>query len=267
MFWNEEGIYQVGLSSEQQGISVNSLTLNTIKQFYDAIPLQSKKFARGSYNPITGQVQWIYKSTNETSVTDRYQYNSALTFSMFTQAFYPWTISPNSFSSFIHDVTYIEGPGGSTSPPPGFKYLASSLVSPLLYHVTFAEERDNVNWKDWSTSIPVDYTSFFNTGYRLHGDAQRKFQPGYVFIYSNNAVPTAYLISGIWDYALSGNSGKISTPQLINNNLSSALFAKARRRLRIRGRGTVLQLQISSVSGKPFYIDGWSLQETQNASI
>jgi len=79
MFWNEEGIYTIGLDSQAQGISVNSITLNTIKQFYDAIPVQSKKFARGSYNPITGQVQWIYRSTNESDITSRYNFDSALT--------------------------------------------------------------------------------------------------------------------------------------------------------------------------------------------
>lgn len=265
IFWNEEGIYQVGLQSEQQGLSVTSLTLNTIKQFYDQIPLQSKKYARGSYNPITGQIQWIYRSTNESSFTDRYQFDSVLNFSMFTQGFYPWSLPNN--GTYIHDVTYIVGPGGSTSPPPVFKYLTSTaIVGGYLF--TFSEERDNVNWEDWfSTGSPVDYTSFFVTGYRLHGDAQRKWQPGYVYVYSDNSQNTSYIINGKWNYAISGASGKYSSAQVVTNNASTTNFSKQYRRHRIRGHGTVLQLQISSVSGTPFHIDGWSIWETQNASV
>lgn len=261
MFWNEEGIYQVGLASEQQGISVNSLTLNTIKQFYDAIPIQSKMFARGSYNPITGQVQWAYRSTVESTVTDRYQFDSVLNFSMFTQAFYPWQISAG---PYIHDVQYISYSGRAGAPLPGFKYLTSNLVG--VYTFTFSEERDNVLWKDWnSTGVPTDYSSFFVTGYRLHGDAQRKWQPGYVYMYSDNTQNTSYKIQGRWDYAISGSSGKFSTNQLATNTVNVNNFSKVRRRHRIRGRGTVLQFQISNVSGKPFHIDGWSVSELQNA--
>lgn len=258
MFWNEEGIYTVGVESQQQGISVNSVTLNTIKQFYDAIPLQSKKFARGSYNPITGQVQWIYRSTNETDITSRYTFDSALTLSMFTQAFYPWTL-PTSGST-IHDVTYIVGPGGVSSPLPVFKYFNSVNNNTF----TFAEERDNINWKDWnSTGSPTDYNSFFITGYRLHGDAQRKFQPMYIFVYSDNAQNTSYKFNGKWNFALSGNSGKVSTEQIVTNTVNTTNFSKLYRRHRLRGRGTVLQLQFASVSGKPFHFDGWALTETQ----
>lgn len=265
VFWNEEGIYSVGLESQQQGISVNSLTLNTIKQFYDVIPLQSKKFARGSYNPITGQVQWIYRSTNESDVTSRYAFDSALTFSMFSQAFYPWTLPTT--GPTIHDVTYIVGPGGVSSPLPIFKYLTSAFTLGT-YFFGFGEEKDNVNWKDWVVAgFPTDYTSFFVTAYKLHGDAKRKFQPMYVFMYSDNAQNTAYKFNGKWNFAISGNSGKYSVEQVIYNTVNVNNFSKLYRRHRLRGRGTVLQLQIASVSGKPFHIDGWAMEETQSSGV
>lgn len=267
MFWNEEGIYTVGMDPGQQGLTVNSLTLNSIKQFYDAIPLQSKKFARGSYNPITGQVQWLYRSTNETDVTSRYQFDSILNFSMFTQAFYPWQLSTGNV--YIHDVSYVVNPGGSTAPASAFKYFTSAFQSPGVYKFTFAEERDNTNWKDWVTAgFTTDYSSFFLTGYRLHGDAQRKWQPGYVYMYLDNTLGnSAYAINGRWNYANSGSSGKFSTTQTVFNNINTTNFGKFHRRHKIRGSGTVLQLQIASVSGRPFRIEGWSIWETQNSSV
>lgn len=73
---------------------------------------------------------------------------------------------------------------------------------------------------------------------------------------------TAYKIQGKWNYANSGDSGRWSSEQVVNNN--KPLFDKQYRRHKIRGHGTVLQLQITSVSGKPFHIDGWSLWEMQN---
>ena len=134
MFWNEEDIYYVTPSqqdkrnNEQLGLSVSPITLTTIKKFYSQIPVSSKKFARGAYNPITNIVQWVYRSTNEFDVTSRYEFDTALNFNTLTQAFYPWTISGSSATPHVHGINYIIGPGGSQSPDPTFKYVTTAFV-------------------------------------------------------------------------------------------------------------------------------------------
>ena len=270
MFWNEEGIYYVAPSpqggsarSPDIALEVTNLCLGSILTFYASIPLQSKKFARGDYNPLSYVVQWCYRSTNENTVTDRYQFDKILNFNTANKAFYPWTIGNSGTSPFIHDIRYVAGPGGSTSPDPTFKYL-SSVSSGNTYNFTFSEERDDVNWMDWFSSSSADYTSFFTTGYHLGGKGILKFNPLYLFVYSNNLTNTQYKVQGIWDYAVNRNSNKWGSIQLVTNNFSTSNFNKTFRRHKIRGHGYVLQYKIQSVSGQPFDIQGWTVAEQPN---
>ena len=114
-------------------------------------------------------------------------------------------------------------------------------------------------------SVGVNYLSSFTTAYNLSiapiwpsmTRAIAKWQPIYVMVYSRNTVPTQYIIQGIWDFAISGNSGKYSTQQVIVNNNSN--FGMMRRRHKIRGHGESLQLFFQSVTGQPFDIMGWSI--------
>lgn len=262
IFWNADGIYSVmpGVSqtSGQRSLEVKNLTLSTIKQFYQNIPLSSKKLARGSYNHLTGVVQWTYKSTEATSVTDAYSFDSILNFLTYTEAFYNWTM-PTGSNPFVHSIIYIEGPGGFNVTPPLFKYLTSDFVSPTNYAFTFSEERDNINWVDFisSTTGPVSYTSSFTTGYSLKGQAMRKFQPQYVYFYSE--IPAyVYKVQGVWSYAATPASNQFTTEQVITVNKSTS-FNKDIRRVRIRGNGYVLQLKIDSMPGKPFNLAGWAI--------
>lgn len=261
MFWNQDGIYMIApgqsYTSGQSALQVKNLTLTTIKQFYQSIPTSSKLYARGSYNHITGVIQWLYKSTLETNVTSRYQFDSILNFLTYTEAFYNWTIAPG---STVIGLNYMEFTGStpSTAPSPTFKYFTNTNLNTL----TFSEERDNVNWKDWTSSgIPRDYNSVFITGYRLKGQGQRKFQPQYIYMFSE--IPTyGYIFNGIWDYAISNLSNRFSTRQVINVNQPGGYFSKAFKKLRVRGNGYVFQMEISSLTGKPFNIAGWSILDT-----
>jgi hypothetical protein len=265
LFWNEEGIYQVQPSKEGGGLTVNNLCLGTILSFYQDIPLQSKKYARGDYNPITYVVQWIYRSTNETDITSRYQFDSMLNLNTYKAPFYPYTVSNASGYPWIASINYVAGPGGSTSPDPTFKYFTTINNT----QTTFSEENDFTNWLDWnSTGTGLNYTSTFTTGYKLHGSAWRIWRLGYIYMFSDNSEPNSYQIQGVWDYANSGTSGRWSIPQLITNNPTSLdPFGNIFRKIRIRGHGLALQLLITSVQGMPFNFAGWSMFEQINQSI
>jgi hypothetical protein len=122
---------------------------------------------------------------------------------------------------------------------------------------------------DWFSvdGVGITYISTFTTGFNIHGKAAYRWQPEYVYIFSNNKTNTAYTIQGIWDYALNINSGKISSRQIVTNGQTvyiSPFFGNLFRRHRIRGRGLVLQLKITSVDGQPFDILGWSIVEHIN---
>lgn len=264
VFWNEEGIYSVHSApagqrnNEAPTLEVTPLTLGTILSFYNNIPLQSKKFARGDYNPLTYVIKWVYRSTNETTVTSRYQFDSILNLNTANHAFYPDTVAG---TPWINGVNYISGPGGSTSPDPTFKYIVSANGQ-----FTFAEEMDD-NFVDWKSfdNVGVNFTSYFVTGYKLAGQAMMKFQPQYVQMFTRNDGPTAYTIQAIWDYATDPNSNRYSTVQIINSftNTRNKLF----RRIKLRGHGISLQIKVSSILGKNFDIMGWSMINDVDAGI
>lgn len=260
VFWNEEGIYAI--SPDQNGaLAVNNLALGTILSFYAEIPLQSKKFARGDYHPLDYTIQWLFKGSNETDVNSRYQYDSVLTYNTTLKAFSYYTIGG---TPHVHDIKYIVGPGGSTSPDPVFKYFTSYPVAGQNTF-TFSEERDftYVDFKSFD-SVGTNFVSYFVTGYKLHGGALRQWQPVYVYMFYDQPF-TSYKIQGLWNYAASGNSGKFSSIQVIN--AGDANFFKGYRRHKIRGHGVALQLKVISVDGQPFNLMGWAIYETINQSI
>lgn len=260
-FWNEEGIYQVQ-TSQSGSLGVEPLTVGTILGFYNNIPLQCKKYARGDYDPVNYQIQWTYRSILEQDITSRYEFDTILNYNTYNKAFYPYTIALGTNFQSINGVNYISYPVISNSTPaPSFKYT-SSYISGNEFLLQFSEEYDD-NYVDWGQTDPANYTSFFITGYKIRGQAIRKFQPQYVEVFNrtNNAA-FSYKIQGIWDFANDPTSGRWSTVQLITSNLAKADVVFKRHKL--RGHGLTLQFKIQSVDGMPFDIIGWSVIDTVN---
>lgn len=287
MWWNADGIFTIVIG--QNGApAVQSLSIDTIQTFYDDIPSLSKAQARGYFNPTSQIVQWLYAAETPATVEEQHTFNRVLNFNVLTKAFYPWRISEND-DCRVHGLTVVDGIGGvlqqtlvvnnaaaqvqdslgndvvayqlsSQAVTQTNKYLISHDVSGTTYF-TFAETRDD-SYVDWATFTDVDYTSYFITGYKLHGQAMMKFQPMYVTVY-NEGVGQAYL-QGIWDYATSSSTGRYSSKELLQwTNADVGVEAKRRK---VRGHGKTLQYKIESVSGEPFYLSGWSAFETRNSS-
>jgi hypothetical protein len=264
MWWNEEGIYIV--SPGQQGLDVQPMTIATIATFYEDIPLTSKKYARGDYNSLTYTVQWLYKTTEESSTADRYNFDGILNYNQVISAFYPWSVSG---TPKLCGLNYIVGPGGSTTPDPTFKYLTSLTGSNQF---TFAEEYLTTH-KDWYIydTAGTDYDSFFITGYIVHGQASRKFQQNYITVYSDASEDTSFKIQAMWDYATLSASGQWSTSQVFYPQTASSNadvnYTYVAKRIKLRGRGRACQFRIYNNSNNPFSIVGWSVFETANRTI
>lgn len=296
MFWATEGIYAV--TPGQNGLEVQSITNGQISSFFAGIPAGSKRFARGFYNPFEFTVQWIYRTTEAENITQTYEFDGILNLNTIIQAFYPWVVGDG--NPTINGISVVSGSGGSTVENtvvdgsavtvvdgsgatvvtfstgsntvtvPVFKYL-SSYTNAGSYKFTFAEHYDT-SYLDWDTNATgIDYSSYFLTGYKVHGDAQRKFQPNYVYLYSLNDEPTSYRIQGVWSFANSGGSGQFTSQQRVTSpetiDLDGVNYDIVYRRHKIRGHGVAVQLKILSNTGLPFKIVGWSIWETANASI
>lgn len=271
MFWNEEGIYRVATGQGDQvykygGFIVEPLTVGTILSFYNDIPFDSRRYARGDYDPVSYVITWLYRSTQEAGISNRYQFDSALSLNIFNRAFYPYTFANNS-SNYISGINYVNYPAGELIPQ--YKYLTQQGTS-----MTFSEENDDVSWLDWNDNIGTNYVSSFTTGYKVHGHAMAKWNPIYLIVYSNDSVSNEYSIQGIWDFATT-NLGRTTNIQVISNpqsiTFASGLtqappggFGFTYRRHKIRGHGQALQLAFSSTQGEPFHIIGWAIPEEIN---
>lgn len=250
MFWNEDGIYAVQ-PNEQGTLNVKSLTDDSIAAFYAEIPFLRKKLARGDYNPIDGIVQWAYKPS--TGDGDQYHFENILNFNVHTGAFYPWTVSAGGgISICVHDVKYIYRDEGSM-----FKYWVSQGNGAGAHNHSFAEESD-VSFLDFNSG----YESFFVTGYKIHGQAQRKFQTNCIYIYSDNLQDTMYNIKAYRNYGGEDSESGSSTEQV---SIAMDEFRHAFKKHKLRGTGLVMQFKVFSVEGEPFHIIGWSVYETSNA--
>lgn len=289
-WWNAEGIYI--MQAGQTLPSVQNLTYNKVHDFYQKIPMASKRFARGFYQPNDGHIRWLYRSTNTSQINETYEYDRILNLNTRTGGFYPWTISPSAVkvNSLISSelitkpvsvVNVIDSLGDLVKDSLGNQVIAFTesgntdlqfdkyLVSypeDGSWKFTFAD-RTNESYKDWVKfdNIGVNYLSYFITGFKLRGQGIGKFQSNWVKIYSRLIDPVSYFFQGLWDFATTGSgTGRWSSKQYVNHDIEN--YSNTSRRLKVRGSGVAMQFKVSSVDGEPFDIIGWSSLQTTNAA-
>jgi hypothetical protein len=286
-WWATEGIYV--LQIENTSPIVKPITFESIKSYYDAIPKACKQNARGVFNYITGVGQWLFRSEAGETPTEDYAYDNVLNWNAVTGAFYPWTIPTHdvTVNSIILLDTTIGGvnvlsviddsandviddsansviafEASNAAVVPGMTFLVS-YEEAGSWEVTFAGA-NNTDYIDWFSydDIGTDYTSYFVTGYKLRGDAIRKWQNNWLRIYSRNEVDTSYQIQGLWDYALANSTNRWSDAQTLTHLADN--YSHRSKRVKIRGHGQALQFKVTSVTGVPFSIVGWAGFDTAN---
>ena len=144
-----------------------------------------------------------------------------------------------------------------------FKYFVS-IPDGSTYDCTFADE-GSTDFKDWSTlDGGTSYESYFVTGFMVHGEGQRKFQPNYVFIYTSDD-PSQYDFQAVWDYAKDDTKGRFSGKQRVEHGSENQYFRH--RKLKVRGHGRSCQFKVTSVENEPFTIIGWGSYESINQLV
>lgn len=285
MWWNTDGIFTC--QSAQGGMQVQSMSISTMQTFFNEIPNASKLTVKGYFNPLAQTVQWLFRTTAPSTVEEQYAFDAILNYNVLTSAFFPWSVSPG---ATVHGLIVVDGVGGqvqeavvvnnasvqvvdnlgnnlaaylltNTSVQPKTKFLVSYNSGGTKF--TWAETNGST-YLDWSAlAVRANYTSYFITGYRTHGNAQTKFQPTYTYVY-HEGTGQAY-IQGIWDFAVSPNTGRYSTKQLLT--FTNANYSNNHKRVKIRGQGLTLQYYVRSLPGQPFTIVGWSTFETGNQQV
>lgn len=286
-FWTIEGIYAVTANGNNQ-LTVQSLTDQKIKELFLNIPLNSKNLARGSYDFRSHTVQWLYRDTEANSLTEAYQFTHILNYNTLSGGFYLWELPTSDVT--VNGIFLSEGFGTSSPEIDTIVVGADTVVvgadtvvtitygSLILnyankfivsypdagsYEFTFADYA-NEDFLDWLSydDVGVDAEAEFTTGYRIPTKGARRFNPLYLYLFSDltDMDETDFYFQSIWNFSNSGNSGKQSSRQRITHTAGN--FDILRNRLKVRGTGFAVQFRYTSIPGKPFKILGWTISDT-----
>lgn len=290
-WWSHTGIYTIRKDPNTNALNVVNITNDTIKEFFEDIPLQSRELARGAYSAVDKRIQWLYKSTAASSFTEKYYFDRVLNLNLLTGAFYPWSINTEDSdmrtlgliavtgaggAQVVNDVVAAAGvnnvqAGGGANEVVVIQSENTSIDEVIKFFVT---NGTNVTWAefykdtylDWeSVDEDLAYSSYFITGYAVRGEGIRKFQQNYVSVFSDNSVSNSFTIRGLWGYTNNEDSGRWSNAQTFTNTAGDFDFKN--RRVKIRGHGVACQLKFENNSTNPFNIIGWSVWSTGNASV
>jgi hypothetical protein len=253
VFWNEEGIF-IAMANQTGGVQITSMTEKNIKTFYQSIPLESRKYAKGTFNPLDKTIEWLYSSVPPTTIVGRFTYDRALIYSTQYQGFYKWSFNAPANTSILS----VNAMYGTTQGMPTTyknKYLTYSDSG-----IGLAEISEN-SLQDFGVN---SYSSFFTTGYKLRGQAVKQGQTNYLYVYFSKEYGSSLSVQALWDYSTSGNTGRWSSKQVVESGRGD--YSYDFRRLKIRGQGKAVQYRFASIGNAPFDIPGWGAVDSTNAA-
>lgn len=261
IWWAEDGIYTIKYEANFDAVTALSLTETTIKSFILDIPRGNRKYVKGVHNVFEDVVYWLFNDTDVLDISQRYTYNNVLCMNVKSGAFYPWTVTG---TPQIRGLVYARDAQRELNPV--LKFNTTVDLSSTNTNIYWSEFR-NANYIDWDTNNDnLNYSSYFVTGYKIHGETQRFGQTNYVFVFLETETNSSCFMRGLFEYTNSGNSGRWSRSQQVYNSALTYRDINFRR-LKVRGKGRAIQLKFTSEQGKPFNIVGWSIKETQNADV
>lgn len=263
-WWSEEGIQMIeretnAISPGNDTYKIISLSDTKIRSLIRGVPPYNRTFVKGAYNTDEQIIFWLYNDA--TSLTTPTEYNSVLCYNVQAQAFYTWSISDS--TPVVRGALYVFDSVGLETPKIAYPITDATRL-------TYA---DNVNtlYVDWTTyatdlgtsADAITYTSSLITNYEWNGEIIRQLQPIYVYVVLENTSDSKCYMQSIMNTATSGDSGKWSSKQELFNNSIQFQSTNARR-LKVRGRGRVMQLRFSGDTAAGFTIIGWAVQQAVN---
>lgn len=306
MYWAEDGIYII-VPSELGSYNVESLTEKTIQTFYNEVPIDVKKDVSGNYDAFTGTVSWYIYTTsrrvNKTQVLTLLTTTGAFTVQELSEGLTsrtlvgPVEVSPFLLSAGIVSVAVggnkvVTGTGANVSVdslarasrPLGKKAMYIQDAGDGTSTYSFGEF-SNVSFKDWGET---DAPSYMITGYVSGGDFQRYKRTPYITFHfekteDSTVCPidlnkqSSCLVQAQWDWANNVNSGRWSRTfqayRFRKHYVPAEMgefdngFSTVVTKNKIRGKGRVLSLLISSEPEKDCRILGWSAIMEVNANV
>jgi hypothetical protein len=279
LWWGEDGIFKIEYNPQFNSFSVSNLSEDTAQTFFEAIPPRSRSNVKGAYDKKEARAYWLYRSDDISDVTTPNEYNRVLVLNFKTKAFYPWSFTISDLVPQIKGIGYVSDAVGYDNGT--IKYSISVPISSTQHRITYGdmnksvkEYTDFIDFSEGSLGVAgdaKDFDSYFVTGYRLDGEADKFIQSVYILLYLKVEEDSGAYLQGIWDFANTAQTGDWSTRQQASKqqvyNLDNVERDFHARRLKIRGRGRALQFRVSSQAGKPFTVIGWSNNQSGNADV
>lgn len=134
------------------------------------------------------------------------------------------------------------------------------------YTLSYAQPVDD-SYVDWESvdDTGLTYDSYVVAGFKVHGQAQKKFQANYIVLWTENDEDAGGFVQAYWDSATSTSGHRASQKEalIISHNFQ----AFGTRRVWLRGQGLMLNVKITSDGNKPFTVLGWSTFESGNSQL
>lgn len=289
VWWGLDDIFIAASDPQLGSLSVQSLSAESIKTFFQAIPEESKRYAKGAYNNREHVIQWLYRDLPGATINERQSYTKILNLNTESKAFYPWSVPLSSV--FIKGISVLKGQGstdvasqivdglgntvvdGSGNNVVVMTELNFTLSAQFKYSIVYAGNQFSFGnegeiYLDWDSELGdgIPFTSFLTTGYKLRGEAIRKWQENYLRVFIDRSEESSDLfLNARWDYANTGNVGRWSSRQRLEFDGSG--YGYVNKRVKIRGHGLALQFNLTSVENAGFNVVGWTGFETANERV
>jgi hypothetical protein len=306
MYWSKDGIYII-TQSDLGSYNVESLTEKTIQSLYNDIPVTTKVDAFGEYDPYTSKVSWyVYNTPNRasnTTILSLLTSTGAFTVHEISDGdvartlvgpveVSPFTLGSDFVNIVVDGVQVVVGELNVVATQTNA--IARTLSTKSLFisdngvggSLLSFGEFSNEEFMDWGE---VDAPAHIITGYVSGGDFQRHKKTPYITFHfekteSGFSCPvdathqSSCLVQAQWDWSDSVNSGRWSRefqayrfrrhyiPASLDDGFDNG-FSTVVTKNKIRGKGRVLSLKLSTEPEKDCRIIGWSAIMEVNANV
>lgn len=289
-YWSDSGIFAIGQNEVGSWVS-QDITQDTIKTFYEEIPVYDRQTAIGYYETNTNSIRWVY-GTQAHFETDTKELIFNLKYGAFTKNLIlsgglvkgVLSISGGQKLSTVNspivtvlgeDVTVDEAlvtaSSGERQRDAVSSFYCILLDTPANLRYTFGGYQSGTIL-DWNTFGGVDSPAYLLTNAQTGGDPRLLKDTPYVTTFFDREdetygdVDSSCLISTRWGWTSAIDAGKWSTPRQayrVTRNVNGQEIISTRNR--IRGWGKSFAIYFQSEEGKAMNLYGWShnLQATE----
>lgn len=277
IFLTADSIYELTIDQISGSVIINDLAYAKVRSKYNSIQIANKQKAFVCFDSLRKLFYMFYQSSPYVGSVEYKNYNRVLIYNAILKSFYEYDLGASAIQSPIAGI-YLPTAENSNN---NFNiYLLTQATAGSVY-LKFSQFTNYTDFKDWSTY----YSSYLETGFNVLKDMldKAKKTPLITFNFirtetgykvdpsdpSGNSLiftnPSSCIFYNKWNYAESWGSGEqvykylrpyvpsgVSDPLNYDRSLITT-------RVRLRGRGTALDMRLESENGYDMQLLGAAL--------